>query len=115
MTQKTSGRFLALAAAGLAAAAPALAQAHDYPARQAYADACQKKVDDFPGHNHFEFYPSDARAIFEQVVRTKAPIAPTRPVSASIPLPWPPRAWASPPSSSRTAYRIRFPTSLRTT
>ncbi len=40
---------------------------------EAYAKACQKEVGDFPGHNHFEFYPSDAKAIFEDVVRTKAP------------------------------------------
>ncbi len=40
---------------------------------QAYAVACQRKVEDFPGHNHFEFYPSDAQAIFEEVVRTKQP------------------------------------------
>ncbi len=40
---------------------------------EAYAKACQKAVEDFPGHNHFEFYPSDARAIFEDVVRTRRP------------------------------------------
>jgi len=39
----------------------------------AYARACQRKVDDFPGHNHFEFYPSEAKAIFEEVVKTKKP------------------------------------------
>lgn len=38
---------------------------------EAYAKAGQRKVSDFPGHNHFEFYPSDAKAIFEAAVRTK--------------------------------------------
>ncbi len=36
-----------------------------------YARACGRRVEEFPGHNHFEFYPSDARAIFEEVVRSK--------------------------------------------
>ena len=40
---------------------------------QAYAKADQKDVDEFPGHNHFEFYPSDAKEIFEEVVRTRQP------------------------------------------
>jgi PAS domain S-box-containing protein len=40
---------------------------------EAYAKACQRKVSEFPGHNHFEFYPSDAKAKFEQVVQTKEP------------------------------------------
>ncbi|HEY5528702.1 MAG TPA: PAS domain S-box protein [Thermoleophilia bacterium] len=40
---------------------------------EAYAKACAKTVDDFPGHNHFEFYPSDARPVFEQVLRAKEP------------------------------------------
>ncbi len=40
---------------------------------EAYAKACQREVSEFPGHNHFEFYPSDARQIFEQVVMTKEP------------------------------------------
>ncbi len=40
----------------------------------AYARACERKVEDFPGHNHFEFYPSDARVIFEEVLRTKEPV-----------------------------------------
>src|SRR4030042_2457977 len=38
---------------------------------EAYAKACQRDVSEFPGHNHFEFYPSDAKAAFEQVVQTK--------------------------------------------
>jgi serine phosphatase RsbU (regulator of sigma subunit) len=41
---------------------------------EAYAKACQREVGDFPGHNHFEFYPSDARTIFEEVRRRKEPI-----------------------------------------
>ncbi len=40
---------------------------------EAYAKACQRSVSEFPGHNHFEFYPSDAKEIFEQVVETKIP------------------------------------------
>jgi PAS domain S-box-containing protein len=40
---------------------------------EAYAKACQRDISEFPGHNHFEFYPSDAKAIFEQVVETKMP------------------------------------------
>jgi PAS domain S-box-containing protein len=38
---------------------------------EAYAKACQRDISEFPGHNHFEFYPSNAKAIFEQVVQTK--------------------------------------------
>jgi len=40
---------------------------------EAYAKACHRDVLEFPGHNHFEFYPSDAKAKFEQVVQTKEP------------------------------------------
>ena len=40
---------------------------------EAYAEAGQRDVSEFPGHNHFEFYPSDAKEIFEEVVRTKKP------------------------------------------
>lgn len=40
---------------------------------EAYAKACRRSVEDFPGHNHFEFYPSDVQAIFEEVVRTRLP------------------------------------------
>jgi PAS domain S-box-containing protein len=40
---------------------------------EAYAKACQRAVSEFPGHNHFEFYPSNAKAIFEKVVETKIP------------------------------------------
>ena len=42
---------------------------------EAYAKACRRDILQFPGHNHFEFYPSDAKAKFEQVVRTKEPYA----------------------------------------
>ncbi|MBI4826835.1 MAG: PAS domain S-box protein [Nitrospirae bacterium] len=38
---------------------------------KAYADATQRDISEFPGRNHFELYPSDAKAIFEEVVRTK--------------------------------------------
>ncbi|ATW26417.1 ATP-binding protein [Candidatus Formimonas warabiya] len=40
---------------------------------KAYANLVGKEVADFPGHNHFEFYPSDTREIFEHVVKTKKP------------------------------------------
>ncbi len=38
---------------------------------EAYARACRLDVDAFAGRNHFELYPSDAKAIFEDVVRTR--------------------------------------------
>lgn len=39
---------------------------------EAYARACKRGVDEFPGRNHFELYPNDEnKAIFEQVVRSK--------------------------------------------
>jgi PAS domain S-box-containing protein len=41
---------------------------------EAYARACQRPVSDFPGHNHFEFYPNkENEKIFRNVVRTKMP------------------------------------------
>jgi PAS domain S-box-containing protein len=40
---------------------------------EAYAKACHREIAEFPGHNHFEFYPSDTKTIFEQVVKTKEP------------------------------------------
>ncbi len=41
---------------------------------KAYAKACQRNVEEFAGHNHFEFYPSaENEAIFREVVRTKQP------------------------------------------
>ncbi|CAI8881703.1 diguanylate cyclase [Methylococcus capsulatus] len=39
----------------------------------AYARACRRDVAEFEGRNHFELYPSDARFIFEEVVRTRQP------------------------------------------
>jgi PAS domain S-box-containing protein len=47
---------------------------------EAYAKACHRDVSEFLGHNHFEYYPSDAKAKFEQVVQTKQPhVATARP------------------------------------
>jgi PAS domain S-box-containing protein len=40
---------------------------------EAYAKACQRDISDFPGHNHFELYPSDAKEIFDRVVQNKMP------------------------------------------
>lgn len=40
---------------------------------EAYARTDHRDVSEFPGNNHFTFYPSDAKAIFEQVVKTKKP------------------------------------------
>ncbi len=41
---------------------------------EAYANACQRDVSEFPGHNHFELYPNEENeAIFKQVVETKVP------------------------------------------
>ena len=41
---------------------------------EAYAKACQRDVSEFPGHNHFEFFPHEENeAIFRQVVETKIP------------------------------------------
>ncbi|HUO77060.1 MAG TPA: PAS domain S-box protein [Thermodesulfovibrionales bacterium] len=40
----------------------------------AYANACQRDVSDFAGHNHFEFYPhKENEGIFKRVVATKVP------------------------------------------
>ncbi len=38
---------------------------------EAFAKACSRDVSDYPGHNHFEFYPSDHKEIFDNVVKTK--------------------------------------------
>jgi len=38
---------------------------------KAYADADERDVDFFVGKNHFALYPSEAKEIFEEVVRTK--------------------------------------------
>lgn len=40
---------------------------------EAYAKACKRDISEFSGHNHFEFYPSSAKEIFEKVVETKKP------------------------------------------
>ncbi|NWF94078.1 MAG: PAS domain-containing protein [Syntrophaceae bacterium] len=40
---------------------------------EAYAEACQRDISEFPGRNHFEFYPSEAKVLFEQVVESKIP------------------------------------------
>jgi PAS domain S-box-containing protein len=41
---------------------------------EAYANACQRDISEFPGHNHFEFYPHEENeALFKQVVETKLP------------------------------------------
>jgi len=42
---------------------------------EAYAKAGARDVSEFPGRNHFEMYPSDAKEIFEEVVRTRKPFA----------------------------------------
>jgi PAS domain S-box-containing protein len=40
----------------------------------AYAKAAQRPASDFPGHNHFEFYPDEENeAIFRNVIKTKTP------------------------------------------
>ena len=41
---------------------------------EAYAKACHRKVEEFPAHNHFEFYPSDAKTLFDEVVQTGRPV-----------------------------------------
>jgi PAS domain S-box-containing protein len=41
---------------------------------EAYAQSCQRDVSEFPGQNHFAFYPHEEnQAIFTQVVKTKIP------------------------------------------
>jgi two-component system cell cycle sensor histidine kinase/response regulator CckA len=40
---------------------------------KAYADGTGRAISEFAGRNHFEIYPSDAQAIFEEVVATKKP------------------------------------------
>jgi PAS domain S-box-containing protein len=43
-------------------------------ANQAYAEACQKEIDEFEGRNHFELYPDEENEkIFKEVVKTKKP------------------------------------------
>ena len=38
---------------------------------EAYAKSCARDVSEFPGHNHFEYYPSELIKDFELVVKTK--------------------------------------------
>jgi GAF domain-containing protein len=40
---------------------------------EAYARAADRPIAEFAGRNHFDLFPSDARGIFEDVVRTKTP------------------------------------------
>lgn len=40
---------------------------------EAYAHADNREIAEFAGHNHFDFYPSDARPVFEKVVSSKQP------------------------------------------
>ena len=40
---------------------------------ETYARACGRAVEDFPGRNHFELYPSEAEASFREVRRTREP------------------------------------------
>lgn len=40
---------------------------------EAYARACHRDISEFAGRNHFEMYPSDAKLIFDEVVRSKQP------------------------------------------
>lgn len=40
---------------------------------EAYARACRRNSDEFVGRNHFDLYPSDAKPIFDDVVRRKRP------------------------------------------
>ncbi len=55
---------------------------------EAYAQSCQRDVSEFPGHNHFAFYPHEEnQAIFTQVVKTKIPY---QAVAKALRLPRPP-------------------------
>ncbi|MBN1818790.1 MAG: PAS domain S-box protein, partial [Sedimentisphaerales bacterium] len=39
---------------------------------KAYAEACERDINEFAGHNHFAFYPHEENQhIFEEVIRTK--------------------------------------------
>ena len=38
---------------------------------RAYAAVCNRLIEDFAGRNHFELYPSDAKSIFDEVVRSR--------------------------------------------
>jgi PAS domain S-box-containing protein len=50
---------------------------------EAYARACRRSIEDFPGHNHFEFYPhAENEEIFANVMRTQTPyVAVAKPFS----------------------------------
>ncbi|MPZ47148.1 MAG: PAS domain-containing protein [Betaproteobacteria bacterium] len=37
---------------------------------KSYADACGRTIEEFTGRNHFEMYPSEAKTVFEEVVRS---------------------------------------------
>jgi len=39
----------------------------------AFARACHRRTSEFPNRNHFDFFPSEPRDIFEMVVKTKHP------------------------------------------
>lgn len=41
---------------------------------QSYARAADRPTSDYPGRNHFELYPSDAKHMFDTVVATKQPV-----------------------------------------
>lgn len=36
-----------------------------------YAEACKRDLSDFPGKNHFDFYPSDLKDEFDEIKKTK--------------------------------------------
>ena len=38
---------------------------------ETYARACRRDIGEFAGRNHFEMYPSDAKRVFDEVVRSK--------------------------------------------
>jgi PAS domain S-box-containing protein len=40
---------------------------------EAYARACRRDIAEFAGRNHFDMYPSDAKDLFDEVVRTRRP------------------------------------------
>ncbi|MCL5734722.1 MAG: SpoIIE family protein phosphatase [Actinobacteria bacterium] len=40
---------------------------------EAFARGANREADDFPGHNYFDLYPSEARVIFDEVLRTRQP------------------------------------------
>jgi len=51
---------------------------------EAYARSCGRAVEDFPGRNHFDFFPPDALELFRQVRTSKVPYqAHARPFTCS--------------------------------